>query len=523
MKQQMTIVLFFYAIILCAFNPPPSAYSPYSFQNGSFEDLHPLLPNSSELDFFVTRRVGPSWFAHKGKPRVYINGGNAPVYTCGPCGNGSKFASLQYKNWNGKKKGSSMFMYYPMKAGETYNLKFDYRKNTEGTLYIIATNSATANYDVSSNLLEELENFNGNYYDGLPYYDQMLVTKVSQKTEPRWSGTSYAAPQSPNISFTPTQDFTQLLFIFHSPNNNERSEIYLDAVTMSGALNQSGKVKMVVNGKNADTHPGGITICSGDPVILDGRGTVDTSLDHNGRIQHFTSVYYFDANGNKHETTKWHDGVPSGKMNLQDHFQITVPDNSSRMYFVKLAINSGPTNTWIEKVMRVKVKGKPGFGFGNYLIAGLGELVSRKVVGLSPNTQYEYKWYEENSTQVLSTSDRVYIRKYTEGVYPYSVEVTDLSTGCTTKKTIEVNYVDTGSDEIDDSIGFKAYPNPVTGDLLIKSERRIDKIELYSLDGRRVKQSIENNLNVEGLRKGIYVLKVYSEGKIIKETKIVKD
>lgn len=531
MKKVKVLKLMLYAVVLFNFSATFSqTHYTYELKNGSFETLS--AGNINTIDaHFTARRLGTSWYAYKGNPKTHHNGYNG-VYTCGPCGNGSRYASLKYSNSSGQKKGSSIFMYYPMKSGKTYELKFDYKKNNNGTLYVIATNSATANYDINSSLVENIGNINNNIYSLLPSNDQTLIQEVTQPTID-WSNNSATGNNtSVNVTFTPNKDYTQLLFVYHSTQATGQGEMYIDGVTMTGDLNQTGKVSMALNGANSDTNVG-IQICSGDPVILDGRGTVDTSLDHNQRIQYFTAIYKIGSNGQAVDGSHvWNDGVPYSDLDLQSQFPLTSPYGVTTQYHVKLAINSGPSNTWIEKVMKVYVIGKPNFSINQtFIFSSTHNRVRLRVQGLPLNTTYTYKWYRTGNPQVLGTTYQY--NAYSSG--SYIVEVTAANTGCISKKTINV-YVPPVVKKTKDAVLNELtpernsnsnneviiYPNPVSDIINIKSNTDIDRLELYSIGGTKISTSRGNTMNVQSIKKGMYILKAISGNTTIKESKIIK-
>lgn len=59
---------------------------------------------------------------------------------------------------------------------------------------------------------------------------------------------------------------------------------------------------------------------------------------------------------------------------------------------------------------------------------------------------------------------------------------------------------------------FGVYPNPASDYINIKSEEIVDRVELYNAIGQLVLKKKQNTklLNVEGLKSGVYVLKIYS-------------
>ncbi|OUS02841.1 hypothetical protein A9Q86_01975 [Flavobacteriales bacterium 33_180_T64] len=62
---------------------------------------------------------------------------------------------------------------------------------------------------------------------------------------------------------------------------------------------------------------------------------------------------------------------------------------------------------------------------------------------------------------------------------------------------------------------FKLYPNPVRNILNIKIEDTLEKIEMYSVLGRKITESKLTSVDVSSLASGVYVLKVYTQnGKV---------
>jgi len=71
---------------------------------------------------------------------------------------------------------------------------------------------------------------------------------------------------------------------------------------------------------------------------------------------------------------------------------------------------------------------------------------------------------------------------------------------------------------------FKIYPNPTDGEIFIKSELQIKKVEIYSSTGALLLS--DNNFNgkisVSKLLKGVYIVKIYTD-KSLMVKKIVKE
>ena len=75
-------------------------------------------------------------------------------------------------------------------------------------------------------------------------------------------------------------------------------------------------------------------------------------------------------------------------------------------------------------------------------------------------------------------------------------------------------------------MGLELYPNPAKNQLFIKSNKIIEQVGLYNAIGKRVFQQKHNNkivqLFLNGLAKGIYFVKILSEGKLSTQKIIVQ-
>lgn len=493
----------------------------YQLTNKSFENINGALPHEA----FTQQNLGNSWYAHRGTPDSQPSGFNlvnAP--------HGDRFAHVWHRvdnlggstNW--KRTGESFFMYYPMQAGSTYNLKFKLKKESNYShFYVIATNGTTPNFsnapsthDMDTNLSNNIMNVVGS--------GDIVVNNIS--TSSGW--------QQINVNYTATQNYTQLLFIPYIDINtanyaNKMSRAFVDDVHFTGNLGPSN-LSMILNGADSNTNVG-ITICSGEDVILDASQTVDTYES----LAYFIQIHKKNANGTTANWfTQWYPGLPYNLINLSQLYPngFTAPEGGSSEYHVKLAMNSGPSNTWFEKVMKIIVHGGPSFHFGVNLVAHPGQTTTRKVLGL-PSGSYSYKWYEGTNTNspVISTSNIIYINKPVQGNYPYTVTVTDNNTGCSTTKTTNVLYLKKNTIDPYEELGplkqanpvYQVYPNPVKSNLNIKSTEPFDFIKIYSLDGIQVGESDKQNINVNSLRGGIYIVKIYNKNQIVSTQKFIKN
>jgi len=59
---------------------------------------------------------------------------------------------------------------------------------------------------------------------------------------------------------------------------------------------------------------------------------------------------------------------------------------------------------------------------------------------------------------------------------------------------------------------FKLYPNPVTNILNISSEKQVDYLKIYSLQGILIKEAYSNSVDVSELAEGIYFTEITIEG-----------
>lgn len=76
-----------------------------------------------------------------------------------------------------------------------------------------------------------------------------------------------------------------------------------------------------------------------------------------------------------------------------------------------------------------------------------------------------------------------------------------------------------------DYLDFSYYPNPVTDELFFKTEKNINTIEIYNLNGQKLKTQTkikDNKTTLKSLNTGVYLFKVKLEGGQIETFKIIK-
>ncbi|MFT6719212.1 MAG: hypothetical protein ACJAY8_001612 [Sphingobacteriales bacterium] len=72
--------------------------------------------------------------------------------------------------------------------------------------------------------------------------------------------------------------------------------------------------------------------------------------------------------------------------------------------------------------------------------------------------------------------------------------------------------------------GIQLYPNPVRDFLSINSDFEISRLEIFNAEGQMIQSQLgsEKTINTEGLRKGVYLILVYSRGGVVCK-RFVKD
>lgn len=505
----------------------------YYLVNHSFENLVGTSPSGHSYNGFKWNNLGPSWYPFHGSPRSEFNGFNNINAQ-----DGNRFAHTWHKlkhhgQW--ERTGQSFYMYYPMSKGLTYTVSFWMK--TQGHfdhVYLLATNDAVTNTQPLSNLNNDMDvNLSGSINTIFPNNGVQLVGNVTYHSPNQWKKKTF--------TFIADKDYHQLVFMpyLDIPTWNfgyQTMNLYIDNVSISGSL-APGRVELALNGFNANQHIG-IAICDGEEVILDGKGTIDNFLP----LNYFIQIYKQNDNGTK---TLWYDrwfnGIPNKPINLSQIYPhgFSAAEGTTSEYNVKLAINANPTNAWIERTLRVIVNGGPSFNFGLNLIQEPGDTTTREVKNLVPsNGVYSYKWYRGStaSGNVISTNKKIYITKNFAGNYPYTVEVTNSITGCKTIKTTTVVYrtvvstpvitekskentIDTAQDNEDVII----YPNPTKSILNIKSKENFDWVKILDINGNTLLTSKQRKLDLTKFKKGVYLVNIYSNNKLISQKKIIKE
>lgn len=94
----------------------------------------------------------------------------------------------------------------------------------------------------------------------------------------------------------------------------------------------------------------------------------------------------------------------------------------------------------------------------------------------------------------------------------------------TIKQILFVEEVTLSNKKLSANNLIELYPNPVNEKLIVNSTLSIEKIEVYSILGRKtiVQHGNNNTLNTSSLSKGVYLIKVYQENNNISTRKFIK-
>jgi hypothetical protein len=89
-----------------------------------------------------------------------------------------------------------------------------------------------------------------------------------------------------------------------------------------------------------------------------------------------------------------------------------------------------------------------------------------------------------------------------------------------------VKYIDGGAGITDgpDMLNSKVYPNPTNNNFFVESENG-NIIKVYDMFGKEILTQLisgKTEINISHLSKGIYNIRIFSGGRVIENSKIVK-
>ena len=110
----------------------------------------------------------------------------------------------------------------------------------------------------------------------------------------------------------------------------------------------------------------------------------------------------------------------------------------------------------------------------------------------------------------------------TNGTTYYAVNV---SNGCRSMGSFAVTITigALSNESFDDKLKFNLSPNPTKNILNIAIATELKSVEFFALDGKKVFSSDQKEINVSGLAKGIYMVKVTDENNAVATQKMVKE
>lgn len=123
--------------------------------------------------------------------------------------------------------------------------------------------------------------------------------------------------------------------------------------------------------------------------------------------------------------------------------------------------------------------------------------------------------FEDSFFNYLQFSAGYYIETYEDGLKLH------LQTQIFGSGTFTNNPLNTSNFEFTE---FEIFPNPATDKIKIKSQDVITKVEVYSLEGKKMLtfNSQSEDLTISKLPSGIYILKIFSEGSSLNKRFIKK-
>lgn len=87
----------------------------------------------------------------------------------------------------------------------------------------------------------------------------------------------------------------------------------------------------------------------------------------------------------------------------------------------------------------------------------------------------------------------------------------------------DMEEITLSANNLEFELGFKIYPNPTSNYINVDSKINVDRFEMYDLSGKKVLSANQHEkINVEGLSKGIYLLKAFSGSNYITKKIIIE-
>jgi hypothetical protein len=163
---------------------------------------------------------------------------------------------------------------------------------------------------------------------------------------------------------------------------------------------------------------------------------------------------------------------------------------------------------------------QPGFSFdiGNDTVIFMNDTILFSL----PDIYDSITWFDDTH----STSTFIYGNAHSPGILPIWAEV--YIGPCFSRDTLLLDIIDDSGLTSWDDPGIKVFPNPFNGELIVEYHGNINKTSIIDIDGHvlfsKEFDGEKGNLRIgtEGLKSGIYLLKIETgDGRIITR-KVVK-
>ena len=105
--------------------------------------------------------------------------------------------------------------------------------------------------------------------------------------------------------------------------------------------------------------------------------------------------------------------------------------------------------------------------------------------------------------------------------FQYTAVLTATNGSCSDEYSIEI-VISVSLEELSGLSDVVVYPNPTSSILNINLDEEIEKIDIYSLLGRKVGTSTNTQMDISNLANGIYLLSIETKNGKIGTKRIVK-
>ena len=78
-----------------------------------------------------------------------------------------------------------------------------------------------------------------------------------------------------------------------------------------------------------------------------------------------------------------------------------------------------------------------------------------------------------------------------------------------------------GVSDANATVKVNVYPNPVKAGENIKISAKVKNVEVFNMNGQKVKSSTTQEVSTQGLNKGVYILKVTTDAGKTESTKVI--